>query len=206
MLSERPRFFSARFMGRALAVLVLLGGALGGYELESLAGRNAGIDKMLLARKQSLDDLRLATQRQRAQTAPIAAALDQELKSVQAELLQQDRTLAGLQEGFFGAGEGHAARLALVARSVPATAWVTLIKVDGERFDIGGFTFDPEALNSWIAQLEASPLLSGQKLAAVDVTKVVEPAGTAADAARPLWSFSLITSRERPAIAAEVSR
>lgn len=52
--------------------------------------------------------------------------------------------LAELSRGSFLAdGQGHAARLQLVAASIPAQVWVTDVKADELQLDISGFTLEP---------------------------------------------------------------
>ena len=137
------------------------------------------------------------------------------MQSARAERAQRQAILAELSRGSVKDGQGHAARLQLVAASIPAQVWVTDVKADELQLDISGFTLEPAALNAWVARLSASPLLQGQHLAAVKVEKVkVDSAWTdgstqtgtathvALGARRPLWSFSLVnaatSSRGKP--------
>ncbi len=214
VLLTQKRLFSAAFMVRALVVLLALGVALGGYEVIHLQAQSVASRQTLQQQAQVLEKLRLTTRQRQAAAVPAELALGQELKTRRAELLQLQRALTQLQQGVFRPGEGHAARLALVARSIPATAWVTLVKADAVRFEVSGFSFDPAALNSWIDQLAASPLLTGQRLITVNVVKVgaagqsgasgasslnaATPAGAPTGTERPVWSFTLVTATEPP--------
>lgn len=185
-------------MAQALAAVVLVGAALGLYEVMSLNRQSNVLRQTLQKQTQMIDGLRLTIKQRQAAAVPAELAMGQELKARRAELLQLDSTLAELQLGVFRPGEGHAARLALVAGSIPATAWVTLVKADARRLELSGFTFDPAALNGWIDQLAASPLLAGQRLAAVNVIKVVAPV----ESAQPVWSFSLVNAIAAPSAVA----
>jgi Tfp pilus assembly protein PilN len=102
-----------------------------------------------------------------------------------------------LQRGLFRRGWGHAARLELLARSIPAQVWVTEVKADDVQLDVSGFTLEPAALNDWVAKLAASPLLQGQKLTTVKVENTSAVAGKAG--ARPTWSFNLVSAVGKPA-------
>ena len=204
--STQTRRFSALFMVQALAALTFVGAAFGLYEVTSLHRESAATGRALRTGAQLLDGVRLATRQGRAAAKPAELALDQALKARRGELLQLQSTVAELQQGILRPGEGHAARLALLARSIPATAWVTLVKADAERLEVSGFTFDPAALNDWITQLAASPLLAGQQLAAINVAKVVDAAAAPSDAPHPVWSFNLVKSVDQNLAAPGVSR
>lgn len=205
-LSNRQRFFSARVMVQALAVLGVVGALLGLYQATRLHRQSQALRQTLRTQAQVLDALRVTTRQQQAAAVPVEQALAQDLVARRAELLRLQRTLTALQQGVLRPGEGHGARLALVARSIPATAWVTLVKADAGRFEVSGFTLDPVALDTWIHQLTASPLLTGRRLAAVNVTQISEPVGgtgagrggTPAAASRPVWSFNFVNTLDPP--------
>jgi Tfp pilus assembly protein PilN len=194
VLLSQQRYFSARLMAQSLIVMGVVGAALCYYEVMRLQHQSDALRQKLQTQSTALERLRAISLQRQAATVPAEVALAQELSARRAELQPLERTLADLQLGVFRPGEGHAARLALVTRSIPASAWVTLVRADAGRFELSGFTFDPAALNLWIGQLAASPLLTGQRLAAINVTKVSE----SADTSRPVWSFSLINALDQP--------
>jgi len=204
VLLTQQRYFSAYVMVQALVAVAVIGTALCLYEVTHLHRQSDVLTQTGQKQKQMLDVLRATIRQRQAGTVPMELALAQDLQAQRGELLRLDSTLAAFQQGVFRPGEGHAARLALVASSIPATAWVTLVKADAGRFELSGFTFDPSALDGWINQLAASPLLAGQRLAAVNVVKVSEPAtstgprtgGTPAQSARPVWSFSMTNAMD----------
>jgi len=212
VLLSQQRYFSARVMAQLLAVLAVLGAALCLYEVTRLQRQSDGIRQTLKTQKTTLEGLRVTTRQRQVAAIPAELAVAQDLVLRRAELQRLEGTLTDLQQGVFRPGEGHAARLALVARSIPASAWVTLVKAEAGRFELSGFTFDPAALNLWIDQLAASPLLTGQRLAAVNVTKVSESSANTgvatapADASRPVWSFSLVNALDQPSPVTGVQR
>jgi Tfp pilus assembly protein PilN len=115
-----------------------------------------------------------------------------------------------LKEGVFRPGWGHSDRLTWVARSIPATVWVTDVRMDGTRFEVSGFTLEPAALNVWVDKLSLSPLMQGLKLATVKVENAtaasvampgaLAPASSAPAApVRPVWSFNLVSMEPPPA-------
>lgn len=199
-------YFSARVMALALGVLAVMGAVYGLYELSRLYRQGYALRQVLQTQTTVLEGLRMTLRQRQAAVVPAELALAQDLVARRTELLRLESTLANLQQGVFRPGEGHAARLALVARSIPDTAWVTLIKADAGRFELDGFMFEPAALNMWINELATSPLLKGQRLAAVNVVKAGKPAassgagGVTADTARAVWSFSLVNALDQPLV------
>ena len=141
--------------------------------------------------------------------APFDATLTKDIQTRRTELLQREKLLQELQRGLFKPGSGHAARLELLAQTIPAQVWVTEVKADESQLDVSGFTLEPAALSVWVAKLAASPLLEGQKLATVKVENAtpatVSAAGAAAAASSassaaapaprpPVWSFNLVSA------------
>ena len=201
VLVTQKRYFSANVMVQALAALGLAGAAFIAHEVTNLRSRTEALKRTLVTQTQTLAALQQTIVQRKAATVPAGLTLAQDLQARRAELLHLLNTEVQLQRGLFRPGEGHAARLALVARSIPATAWVTGVKADPERLEVSGFTLDPDSLNGWIDQLAASSLLTGQRLAAVSVAKVTagaNPVSVTPEASRPLWSFNLISSLDKP--------
>lgn len=199
----QKHYFSARTMAGALGVFVLLGGLLTGVWSWTLDRLSAEYRQSAQVNQREVERLKAAIALNKANSAPADAALVQELQTRQAELGQRERLLAALRRGLLREGQGHAARLQLVAQTIPAQAWVTAIRADETRLELGGYTLEPAALNGWMAQLAQSPLLQGQQLSAVKVERIPEqgrtagvlPASVGARAAGvPLWSYTLVTT------------
>ncbi len=191
ILLKRTRYFTAQAMAVALAVLIAGGGALCGYSVYRLNVASTALRELLRTQSEELDRLHQMAAQANSDAGPLKTALAQELVSRRVELRQKETLLNELQRGLFQPGWGHAARLQLIAETIPAEAWVTAIKADESQLDISGFTLAPEQLNKWIADLGASPLLQGQQLATITVEKTSEqPAMTL----RPLWSFRLVSA------------
>ena len=207
ILLAQKRYFSAQTMLQAVAVFVVLGGALCMYWVSSLNAASGGFKKTLDAQAPELASLQAAVAASKVSAGSGEAALEQELQAARAERTQRQAVLEELHRGIVKEGHGHAARLQLVASSIPAQVWVTDVRADESQLDVSGFTLEPAALNEWVAKLAASPLLQDQHLAAVKVNKVKADAaasnsatqtGTANQVAltarRPLWSFSLVNA------------
>lgn len=201
ILLKQKRYFSARAMVQALALFVLGGAALCGYWVWSLNAASDGFRQTLAMHQGELERLRLALQASKAAAAPIEVARSAELATQRAELQQREQLLAELQQGLYRAGFGHSARLQLVAQSIPAQVWVTRISADSAQLGLSGYTLEPAALNAWIDRLGASPLLHGQRLAALKVEqRSLERPGPGAalppaalQGSRPVWAFELVS-------------
>ncbi len=201
-LTQR-RYFSARTMAQALGVLMLLGGSLSAYWSWTLKTLGEGYQQSIQANQREIERLRAAIKLNRDNAAPADAALMRDVQATEAELGRRELLLSELRRGLLREGYGHAARLQLVARSIPPQAWVTGIVADDLRLELSGYTLEPAALNGWMAKLAESPLLQGQQLSVVKVERVVVDAhnpGTAAVPAAvqragvPLWSYTLVTA------------
>ena len=198
ILLTQKRYFSAQTMVQALAVFVLLGGGLCAYWVWSLDVASEGFKKTLTTQSRELESLQSAIQQGKAGVSPVEAALTQDIQGRRTELLQREKLMQELQRGLFQPGWGHAARLQLVAQSIPAQVWVTQVKADDSHLDVSGFTLETAALNDWVGKLAASPLLKGQKLASV---KVESASATVPGTPRPVWSFHLVSALGKPSAA-----
>lgn len=214
ILLTQKRYFSAQTMVQALAVFAVLGGGLCAYWVWSLNVASEGFKKTLATQSRELESLQSAIAQGKAGAGPVEASLTQDLQRRRAELLQREAMLEELQRGLSRPGWGHAARLQLVAQSIPSPVWVTEVKADESQLDVSGFTLEPSALNDWVLKLAASPLLKGQKLstvkvenASVAILKAVSgaavsavPVASSAVAAtpRPTWSFNLVSELGKP--------
>ncbi len=199
----QKRYFSAQTMASALGVFVLLGGVLSGYWTWTLKSLSEGYQQSVSANQREIARLQAAIRLNKENSAPADAALVQELQARQGELERRQALLAELKRGLLRDGQGHAARLQLVARSIPPQAWVTTIKANEQSLELGGYTLEPAALNGWMERLAQSPLLQGQQLSVVKVERVATdgrgpgtaPAPVLARAAGvPLWAYTLVTA------------
>jgi Tfp pilus assembly protein PilN len=119
-------------------------------------------------------------------------------------LLQREKLAQELQRGLLSPGWGHAARLQLVAQSIPAQVWVTKMTSDEAQFEISGFTLEPAALGKWVAILAASPLFEGQYLSTVNINNTrTSMLKEVSGALRPTWSFNFVSVMAAPVAATE---
>lgn len=197
----QKRYFSADTMARALGVFVLLGALLSAYWTWTLNALGTGYRQTVSNNQREIERLQAAIQINRINAGPADAAQTKELEVRQAELQQRELLLRELRRGLLRDGYGHAARLRLVASSIPPQAWVTEVRADDLRLELSGYTLEPEALNAWVARLGDSPLLEGQHLSVVKVERVTPEARAASPASAqvrtisaPLWSYTLVTA------------
>lgn len=120
-----------------------------------------------------------------------APALAQALQARQQELGRLQTRLQQLQRGVMVQGAGHAARLALVAQTIPPTTWLTQLKLDDQRWELSGATLEPAALNAWLNALSASPLLARQTLHTVKVERSALREGAVRAGKDGVWQFVL---------------
>ncbi len=199
----QKRYFSAQTMAQALGVFVLLGGALSAYWSWTLKTLGDGYQQSIHANQREIERLRTAIKLNKDNAAPADAALMRDVQATEAELARRELLLAELRRGLLREGYGHAARLQLVARSIPPQAWVTGIVADDLRLELSGYTLEPAALNGWVARLAESPLLQGQQLSVVKVERVATDARGPALVPAPvvaqragvaLWAYTLVTA------------
>ncbi len=195
--------FSALTMVQALGVFVVLGSVLCGAWVWNLKKTSAEFSRTLESQARDIQSLKSALVTAQADAAPIGPAMLAQLQTKRDELARRERLRQAVQEGLSTPGRGHSDRLALVASSIPQPAWITGVKADSNHFEMNGFTLEPSALNAWVARLTASPLLSGLKLATVQVENTSPPGGATP---RQIWSFNLVseTAPRPPATSAGV--
>lgn len=207
ILLKPKQYFSAQAMVMALGIFLVLGGGLCAAWVWNLQQATEGLRQVMQSQTRDIDNLKNAIQRSRAAAAPVDPALLLQLESTRTAVQHRQDLLDALRQGMLVPGEGHSDRLLWVARSIPAAAWVTDIKIDQGRFEVSGLTLEPAALNEWVNKLSTNPLMQGMQLATVQVERAsmaqlrVPPATSAAAtpgvplvASRPLWTFQLLNA------------
>lgn len=114
---------------------------------------------------------------------------------LQARRTEQSRLqnqLQELQRGLLVQGAGHSARLSLLAKTIPASVWLTQVKLDTHTFELTGATLEPAALHTWLETLAAEPLLKNQNLNAIKLERISANSPLAARTGiAPIWQFTL---------------
>ena len=208
-LTQR-RYLSAHAMLIMLGITLVLGAILCGFWVWSYDKAIAALTKSGALQAQEVENLKGAIAQNRLRAAPAAPALLEQLQRVRAAVLQREKLQQALQEGAFQPGWAHSDRLAWVAQSIPDTVWITDVRIGSDRFDVTGYTLEPQALNEWVGRLSASPLMQNLKLASVrvdhaSVTQAVIPGAAASGISRAAWSFNLVSVAPPPAAASDVA-
>ena len=197
-------------MVRALGIFAVVGGGLCAYMVLSLQSASNNLKPTLTLQVSEMQSLQSTVAQRRAGGVGLGPVLARDLQVQRAALAAREKVLAELQRGLMPPGAGFAARLQLVAQSIPSQVWVTEVSANDHRLEVKGFTLLPSALNDWSKKLAASPLLGGQRLITVKVdiagdsdsknsdapaVSGAPPAPPAPSASmRPTWSFSMVSA------------
>lgn len=192
ILLTQKRYFSAQTMLVALSVFVVFGGIGMAVWVWNFQQSMDSMNETLRAQSSELDKLRLAIANNRGIVKQPAAVLQTELQQLQTAVAQREKLQQILQEGVLPAGSRYSDRLDWIARSIPATVWITGVKMDGTHFDVSGYTLEPAALTEWRAKLAQSTLMQGMELAAIKVESVRGLTG------RERWAFYLSNAVTTP--------
>ncbi len=199
ILLTQKRYFSSRSMTLALLAFLVLGGSLCAFSVWSLNVSSEALKRELTARTSERESLQTALKARAAMSPASVDAVLKDLKLSEAELQQRQALLDDLRRGLVPLGGGHAARMQLVAQTIPSTVWITEILADERQLEVHGFTTQPSTLNEWLARLGQSPLLVGQTLSAVKVEQSRLDGAT-------VWAFSLLSAINGPAKPASGAR
>lgn len=148
-----------------------------------------------------------------------ANALQQQLQALELGNAQRQallKTLGG--DASRTNGQRHSDLLALIARTLPESAWLTELRYAPGRVELVGGTLDTNVLRPWLGQLAASPLLAGQELSALRVERLGAPVGesgaaplldrdrTLAQSRLPVWTFRVVSAPAVSGAASGVAR
>jgi len=192
ILRRRRQSFAAQTLVQALLILLVGGGVLAAAWYWNLQRASASLAQTVKAQDQELNSLRAALTAAQVGGAPEQLALQRELAVSRSDLARREQWLHALGQGVYEPGFGLAARLRLVAQTIPPQAWLNGLKLDRSTLELTGFTLSPEVLNAWVERLISSPQLTGQNLSAVKVERVPSAAEQVGQA--PRWSFQLVSA------------
>jgi len=215
ILLAPKRYFSALALLQASGLLVAVGVAATLW-LEQ-RDRSAASQHYALLAQYATEKQALAVARA-ALPAPLdATAVQQQLLPLEAGNAERRALLQALG-GDGAAGQRHSDLLALIARTLPESAWLSELRYAPGRVELTGGTLDTAVLRPWLSQLGAHPLLAGQELSALRVERLGTP-GTessanpslaplltqgnpVATAGLPVWSFHVVSAPAQAATAA----
>jgi len=199
ILLTPKRYFSAQAMLRAFVVfMVVLSGSCS-YWIAQLNAEKKAFELTFDTRSHELKILQASLEKMKLDAGSVAKGLTQDLQTQRHNLLQREQLLEAVNKGHFQPGRGHSSRLKLVAQSIPPKVWLTEIKADDGLLHVAGFTLETAVLNEWLAKLDTSPILAGQKLSSIKVEQSAVPS------AKPLWSFSFVSSLSKPLLLSGVA-
>lgn len=218
ILLKQKRYFSAQTMAVALGVFVVLGGIMGEIWVWSLNHTAESYKSTIDSQANEIHSLQAAIEQGRAASGPINADQAQQLQARKTMLADRQAIDRALRDGVNQPGMAHSDRLHLIAKTIPPQAWITLVSATSSRFEVSGFTMEPDTLNEWVKRLAASPLFDNLSLHDVNVELAERPASTALKqtgqgssngsgnvrAGMQVWKFHLIDT-QLPVAAALVS-
>jgi Tfp pilus assembly protein PilN len=170
----KPRVhFTARSMAQAMALLGLLACGLCAWVLGQQDFREhaykSQVERMSLERR----DLEAALATAREQHDP--KQLERSLQAVVARNAELSRRQTADHQTLLRPDEHHSVTLSLLARTLPASAWVTRAQLGPTLWDVQGLTLDPASLHTWILRLQQAPELQGRAVAQLRVEQINGP-------------------------------
>ncbi|MDR7267504.1 Tfp pilus assembly protein PilN [Pelomonas saccharophila] len=210
ILLAPKRYFSALTLVQATGLLLVAGLAAALWLQQR--DRSAEAQHQALLAQYTTERQQLAVA-QAGLPAPLDAA------TVQQQLLPLTAGNADLRAllkvlGVDTAGQHHSDLLALLATTLPESAWLTELRYTPGRVELVGGTLDTAVLRPWLARLASHPLLAGQELSALRVERLGAP-GTQAGgdpllsrgsplmaSGLPVWAFRVVSAPAQAASAA----
>lgn len=165
--------FSARAIAQALAVLALLLAVACAAVLWNSQRLAAETRQTLERQTAERTALQRALETSRQQQDPVL--LERQWQGAQLELQRLREQVAAQDSRRLPDGVRHSTLLALMARSVPESAWVTQARLAPQQVEISGVCLEPAALRRWIEVLGRDPALGAQAVADLRVEQVGEP-------------------------------
>ena len=199
VLLTQKRYFSAYILFQVLILSMLVGGGLYTYWIWEIGAATNDLKQTLSVKFREFESLQVAIKKNGLKGTATGAALTQ-VQSQRTELLRIEKIIFTLQQGVTQPGYGHAARLELLARTIPSNVWITQLFDEERQLGITGLTHDPALLETWIARLVKTPMFKDQSLQAVKVESVKDGLGTVT---LPMWAFSFTVALHRPIVPIE---
>lgn len=206
------RYFSAQTLLQA-AGLLLAAGLVATLWVQRRDQQAEATHRALLA-QYAAERQQLAAAQAGLPAPQDASALQQQLLPLEEGNAQRRALLAGLGSEGGEPGRRHSDLLALIARSLPESAWLSELRYAPGRVELVGGTLDTGVLRPWLGQLAAHPLLAGQTLSALRVERLgaqggatgtppmLEGSGPLAQSRVPVWAFRVVSA---PAAAASAA-
>jgi Tfp pilus assembly protein PilN len=212
ILLAPKRYFSALTLLQATGLLLVtcLAAALWLKQRD----RQAELEHLAMLERYAAERQALQVARAGLPAPQDALALQQQLQPLQAGNIERQTLLQTLTGGGARDGRRHSDLLALVARSLPESAWLSELRHAPGRVELIGGTLDTAQLRPWLTRLSAHPLLAGQELSALRVERLgaagndgngpalLDRDGPLAKTGLPVWAFRVVSA---PAAAASAA-
>lgn len=101
-----------------------------------------------------------------------------------------------LKRGLAGPNDGPSALLRLIASTLPAAAWLSEIRVAGERIDVTGKSLDAAAVDAWLEHLRTSGFLAARPMPALRLERTDAPAPSGG--VQPVFVFGISAALAAP--------
>jgi len=211
ILLAPKRYFSALTLVQAAGLLVAAG--LVAMLWLQQRDRSAEREHQALLAQYATERQALVVARAALPAATDPAAAQQQLLPLVTGNAERKALLQALGAGGT-AGSRHSELLALIARTLPESTWLSELRYSPGRVELIGGTLDTGVLRPWFGQLSAHPLLAGQELSALRVERLGSPAvetgstpllprdGPLATAGVPVWAFRVVSAPAQAASAA----
>ncbi len=204
------RYFSALTLLQATGLLVVAGLAVALWLQQR--ERSAEAQHQLLLQSYAAERQQLTVARAGLPPPVDATTVQQQLLPLEAGNADRRALLKVL--GAEAAGRHHSDLLALIAATLPESAWLSELRYAPGRVELVGGTLDTAVLRPWLARLASHPLLAGQELSSLRVERLGAPGteasgdpllargGPLAGSGLPVWSFRVVSAPAQAATAA----
>lgn len=181
-LRPRRELATARNVGAATAILLVLLSAFGAYAWISADRRSAEL--IAVQAEVQAEQERTTALAKAAAERRVTAALAGELARARLQLETRQEVMDVLASGRIGNVEGFSGVMFGFARQAQADVWLTSFSVTGggEEIEIRGRLLDPAKLPGYVQRLSGESVFHGRRFATLDM-RSVEPEAPKADAA-----------------------
>lgn len=203
LLTQR-RYLSALTLLQATGLLLIACLAVTLWLMQR--DRRAEVEHQALLERHAAERQALQVARASLPVPQDALALQQQWLPLQAGNAERQALLEALTGGGARDGRRHSDLLALVARSLPESAWLSEMHHAPGHVELIGGTLDTAVLRPWLTRLSAHPLLAGQELTALRVERLGAPGsdgngpalldrdGPLAKSSLPVWAFRVVSA------------
>jgi hypothetical protein len=178
---QKGKHFSSVAMAQALAVLVVGASVIGGYTSYQMGvvKREAGMTTTRLKTAQA----QLDTVANQGVPKEKSKALEEELRTAEADIRSEQKVIEFLKTGEFGNTRGYSEYFKAFGRQIGSGIWLTGFTIMGPGTDIGvqGRALRADMVPAYLGRLKNEPVFRGKSFAAIEM-KTVQAVNAAAAA------------------------